>query len=118
MSFILERLNVDESDLLCVSKKMVFGGTTYQNGMLVVLTYQNRFPIFGSICCIVYCLKKWVLVVRTMSTIKFDHDLQMFEIENSENFEVIDVVDLHDYHPCDAYPFGNRIVASLPYRIF
>lgn len=115
---VSEKFGLDVFDFVYVSNKIVFGGTSYESGMSVLLDFLSEIPYFGKIEKFIYFDQKWLVLVKFWRTISHVEWLQMYEVDEEDRYEVVQLDKLKDYHPLESYPFSRKLFIALPYKIF
>lgn len=125
---LCEKLDVEATEQVAISKSLHVATMEYKQGHFVVLCIDNNtgFPTFGKIISFVSLAGDdcWHVVLEHMPTEDFAHHFHSYEVTTVQPcvFMVHRLRDLADHHPlyCHSLLLGSskRQYLRLPYHIF
>ena len=111
------KLEINDSDLLCQSKAVVYEGLRYNKGESVVIDFDNDEPLFGSINSVLYFRKGIYLLCELLIILRFDTHFNSYEVTTSGVLDLVNLTNSFDYHPLGIYDVHGKKLLPLIHSI-
>ena len=111
------KLEINNSDLLCQSKAVVYEGLRHNKGESVVTDFDNDEPLFGSINSVLYFRKEIYLLCELLMILRFDTHFNSYEVTTSGVLDLVNLTNLFDYHPLGIYDVHGKKLLPLIHSI-